>query len=87
MPFLACFEKNIGYSSQKNDVVNPLSKDSTDARETSKECQELCRQNNYCALFTWNKINKSCKMLKAATQRMISQNDVSGPPECNGTIY
>ena len=81
---LACYEKNIGYVAAAEHEINAGDANSLDARQSSKECQDLCRLNKDCAIFIWNRINKSCKLLKDASNRILVDETISGPPVCRG---
>ena len=81
---LACFEKNTEYVAATEDEINAAEANDSDARESAKECQHLCRLNKACGIFTWNSINKSCRLLKDATNRALTNEAISGPPVCRG---
>ena len=83
---LACFENNVEYTSSKDDKMNSETSSNTDMKESSKDCQELCRQTEGCAIFMWSRNTKSCQLLKGANGRILAQGKVSGPPVCKG-IY
>ena len=67
--------------------MNPGEASSSDATETAKDCQELCRARKECTVFVWDSQTKSCKLLKGATSRGIADGIISGPPICRGEIY
>ena len=81
---VACFEKNVEYVAGTNEIMNPGEASNSDARETSKDCQELCKARKECTVFVWNSQTKSCKLLKGATSRGINDGIISGPPICRG---
>ena len=81
---VACFEKSVEYNAATNDILNQGEASSSDARETSKDCQELCQAKQECTVFVWDSQTKSCKLLKGATSRGISDGIISGPPICRG---
>ena len=83
---LACFEKNVEYLAATNDELNPGTASNADAKESARECQELCRLNKACIVFTWNSNSKSCKLLKAVTNRNVVEGMISGPPACRGKV-
>ena len=56
-----------------------------DLKYSSKDCQDLCRQTDGCAIFMWSPNTKSCELLKGANSRILKQGKVSGPPICKGT--
>ena len=85
---VACFEKSVEYVAGTNEIMNPGEASNSDARETSKDCQELCKARKECTVFVWDSQTKSCKLLKGATSRDINDGLISGPPICRGkTIF
>ena len=86
MKLLACFEKNVEYLAATNDELNPGRASNADAKESAKQCQELCRLNKACIVFSWNSNSKSCKLFKAVTNRNVVEGMISGPPACRGKV-
>ena len=86
LKFIACFENNIEYLAATNDELNPGAASNADAKESAKECQELCRLSKACISFTWNSNSKACKLLKAVKNRNVVEGMISGPPACRGEV-
>ena len=83
---LACLENNVEYTSSTSHQLNSETSGNEDLKDSAKDCQELCRQTNGCAIFMWTPNTKYCQLLKGANGRILKQGKVSGPPVCKG-IY
>ena len=52
---------------------------------SSKDCQEICRENGMCEYWTHHKTNKQCKLKSARQAKPINSatvNHISGPKHC-----
>ena len=66
--------------------MNSETSNNKDLKDSSKDCQELCRQTEGCAIFMWSPTKKSCELLKGANGRILVQGKICGPSVCKG-IY
>ena len=79
---LACYEKNIGYVAAAEHEINAGDANSLDARQSSKECQDLCHKHPECQFWTHQTNLQICHLKKVKGAKTSREDMTSGLKVC-----